>query len=73
MIESNSSPEIRTASFLHRFHNKKQRVEQIEKRLSQTSRAWDQRFYDTLTKRLFVARAMKEVLLSEILKYKPQS
>jgi hypothetical protein len=72
MIESHSSPEIKTASLLHRFHKKKERKEQIEKRLSETSRAWDQRFYDTLTKRLQVVTAMKEVLYSEIIKYSPQ-
>ena len=72
MIESHSSPEIKTASLLHRFHKKKERKAQIEKRLSETSRAWDQRFYDTLTKRLQVVTAMKEVLYSEIIKYSPQ-
>ena len=72
MIESHSSPEIKTARLLHRFHKKKERKAQIEKRLSETSRTWDQRFYDTLTKRLHVVTAMKEVLYSEIIKYSPQ-
>ena len=69
MIESHTSPEIRTASLLHRFHNKKIRIAQLEKKLEETRPAWEPRFYATISKHLFVARAMKEVLLSEILKY----
>ena len=79
MIESHSSPEIKTASLLHRFHHKKTRIAQLEKRIEETRNSiracpnrLDQAFLHLLSKHLHVARAMKEVLYSEIIKYSPQ-
>jgi len=57
---------------LLKVKKKLKRIQELKNILSRVSKDEEPRFHYTLTKRLQVVTAMKEVLYSEIIKYSPQ-